>query len=136
MPARWTGLPSSVKPSAPASLQLGHLGQRLALQARRDRGEEADGDARLAPGRLAQRAQDRRGVDGRARVRHRDDRDEAAGGGGARAGLEVLLVLLPRHAQVHVRVDEAREEVAALAVDDARRRASRSLADRGDLAVA
>ena len=101
-----------------ALAQLGHLGQRLAVQAARDRGEEADGDAGVAAGLLAQRAQDRGGVDGRARVRLRDDRDEAAGGGGARAGVEVLLVLLAGHAQVHVRVHEAREEVAAAAVDD------------------
>ena len=97
--------------------QLGHLGQRLAVQAGGDAGHEADGDARLAPGGLAQAAQDRRGVDGRARVGHRHDRDEAAGGRGARAGLEVLLVLLARDAQVHVRVDEAREDVLARAVD-------------------
>ena len=98
--------------------ELGHLGQRLAVEAARDRGHEADRDAGLAPGRLAQRAQDRRGVDDRVGVRHRDDRDVAAGGGGAGAGVEVLLVLLARRAQVHVRVDEAREQMAALAVED------------------
>ena len=87
---------------------------------------------------LAQRAQDRRGVDRRARVRHRDDGDEAAGGRRARAGLEVLLVLLAGHAQVHVRVDEAREQVPALAVDRPRRRRRSSVgrAELGDLAVA
>ena len=77
-------------------LELGHLGQRVAVQ--------AGGDARrgsrrgCAPrgGPVAQAAQDRRGVDRRARVRHRHDGDEAAGGRGARAGLEVLLVLLAR----------------------------------------
>ena len=39
--------------------QLGHLGQRLAVQAGGDAGHEADGDARLAPRGLAQAAQDR-----------------------------------------------------------------------------
>ena len=98
--------------------QLRHLGQRLAGEAGRDRREEADGDARLAAGRFAQAEQDRRGVHGRVRVGHRHDGDEAARGGGARTGLEILLVLLARDAQVHVRVDEAREDVLAGAVDD------------------
>ena len=76
--------------------ELRHLGQRLALQPARDRGEEADRDARLAPRRLAQRAQDGGVVDDRVGVRHRDDGDEAAGGGRAGARVEVLLVLLAR----------------------------------------
>ena len=97
--------------------QLGHLGQRVAVEPARDRGEEADRDARLAPRRLAQRAQHGGVVDHRVGVGHRDDGDEAAGRRGAGAGVEVLLVLLAGHAQVHVRVDEAREQVAALAVD-------------------
>ena len=90
-------------------------------------------------GRVAQRAQDRRGVDDRVGVGHRDDRAEAAGGGGAGAGLEVLLVLLAGRAQVHVRVDEAGEQVAPVAVDDlgALGRLERAgRADLGDLAAA
>ena len=75
---------------------------------------EADGDARVARGGVAQGAQDGRAVDHRVGVRHRHHRAEAAGRGGARAGLEVLLVLLAGHAQVHVRVDEGRQQVAAL----------------------
>ena len=117
MPARCTGLPSSVKPSAPAWRSSAISVSASPCRPRVTRREEADGDARLAAGGLAQRAQDRRGVDDRVGVRHRHDGDEAAGGRGARAGVEVLLVLLPGYAQVHVRVDEAREEVPALAVD-------------------
>ena len=106
IPALRTGVPSSVKPSAPSAPQLGHLGQLLALQAARDRGEEADGHARLARGGVAQRAQQRRGVEHGVGVGHRDHRGEAAGGRGARAAREILLVLLPGRAQVHVRVEE------------------------------
>ena len=119
--------------------QLGHLGQRVAGEAAGDRGEEADRDARLAPRGLAQRAQHGRIVDDRVGVRHRDDGDEAAGRRGARAGVEVLLVLLARHAQVHVRVDEAGEHVAALAVEHlgALRRGERAgLGQLGDAAAA
>ena len=65
--------------------QLGHLGQRVAREPARDRGEEADRDPRLAPRGLAQRAQHGRVVDDRVGVRHRDDGDEAAGRGGAGA---------------------------------------------------
>ena len=90
--------------------QLGHLRQRVAREAARDRGEEADRDAGLVAGGLAQRAQDRGVVDHRVRVGHGHDGHVAAGGGGARARVEVLLVLLPGHAQVHVRVDEAGHE--------------------------
>ena len=61
---------------------------------------------------------------------------EAAGGGGAGAGVEVLLVLLAGHAQVHVRVHEAREAGAGPAVDDLGASALQVGADLGDLAVA
>ena len=66
-----TGLPSSVKPSAPSSRSSAISVSSLALQAARDRGHEADGDARVARGGVAQRAQQRRGVDDRVGVRHR-----------------------------------------------------------------
>ena len=42
-----TGRPSSVKPAAPASRELGHLGQLLAPLPDGDRGQEAGRDARL-----------------------------------------------------------------------------------------
>ena len=93
--------------------QLGHLGQPLALLAARDRGHEAGGDARLGAGALAQRLEDRRGVDDRVGVGLGDDRAVAAGRRGAGAGLDVLLVLAAGRAQVHVRVDEGGERVQA-----------------------
>ena len=43
IPAETTGLPSSVKPSAPASRSAGHLGQLLALQAAGDRARNPTG---------------------------------------------------------------------------------------------
>ena len=106
------------EPERAGLAQLGHLGQRLARQAARDEARKPTG--MRASRRAASRSERRTGarVDRRVGVRHRDDGDEAAGGGGARAGVEVLLVLLAGRAQVHVRVDEAREQVPALAVDD------------------
>ena len=121
-PARCTGLPSSVKPSAPASrssaisVSASPARPRVTL-ARKPTGTRASRRA----GSRSERSTGAR-VDRRVGVRHRDDGDEAAGRGRARAGVEVLLVLLPGRAQVHVRVDEAREQVPALAVDAPRRR--------------
>ena len=123
----------------PDVAQLGHLGQLLAAQAAGDARQEAG----RHPGPLRrlgdQRVDDRRGVDGRDRVRHRDDRAEAARGGGGRAGVDVLLVLLAGRAQVHVRVDERREQVLAGGVDGVGavgRRQRAGGADLGDLAAA
>ncbi len=132
------GLAVVGEPERAGVAQLGHLGQRLAGQPTRDRGQEADRHARLAPRWRAQRAQHRRGVDHRVGVRHRHHGDVAAGRGGAGAGVEVLLVLLPGRAQVHVRVDEAREQVPALAVDhlDAVGGQRAGRAELGDLAAA
>ena len=56
MPARCTGLPSSVKPSAPASRSSAISVSASPAEAARDAGEEADRHARLAPRLLAQRA--------------------------------------------------------------------------------
>ncbi len=102
--------------------QRGHLGQLVAAQAARDRSQEAGRDAGLALGarRPASRSTDSV-VDDRVGVRHRDHRAEAAGGRRGGAGLDVLLVLLPGRAQVHVRVDERREHVLAGRIDRARR---------------
>ena len=96
--------------------QLRHLGEPLALLAHRDRGHEAGRDARLGTGALAQRAQHRRRVHHRLGVGLGEDRAEAAGRGGARARVDVLLVLAPGRAQVHVRVDERGQRVQALGV--------------------
>ena len=105
-----------MKPAAPDLGQLRHLGEPLALLADRDRGHEAGRDARLAARLLAQRAQHRRRVHHRLGVRLGEDRAEAAGRRGAGAGVDVLLVLAPGRAQVHVRVDEGRQRVQALGV--------------------
>jgi hypothetical protein len=104
-PADTTGLPSSVNPSAPAAQSLG------------DRRQEANRHARLAAGAIDQRAEDRGVVDDRIGVRHRDHRAEAAGGGGRRARVEVLLVLLAGRAEVHVGIDERRKRVLAGGVE-------------------
>ena len=139
-PAERIGRPSSVKPGGAGVGQLRHLGELLALLPHGHRGGEAGRDPRLRAGALAQREQDRRRVHHRVGVGHGEDRAEAARGGRAGAGLDVLLVLAPGRAQVHVGVDEAGEGVQAL-----RRRPPRSpsgassepgRADLGDRAVA
>ena len=83
--------------------QLSHLGQLLAPEAARDRGEESHRHPGLTGGSVDQRAQYRRLVDDRVGVRHRDQGDEPSGGGRRGAGVEVLLVLLAGRAQVDVR---------------------------------
>jgi hypothetical protein len=126
-------------PERAGRAQLVHLGELLAGQAAGHARHEPDGDARLAAGRVAQRAQDRRGVDGRVGVRHRDDGDEAAGRRGARARVQVLLVLLAGRAQVHVRVDEAGEQMPPAPVEHlgpGRRLQRPGGADLGDRATA
>ena len=97
--------------------QQRHLGQLLAAEADADRGHEADADARLLAGLRDDAAQQGRIVEHRRGVRHRNDGAVAAGGGGARARLEILLVLLARRTEVDVRVDEGREEVLARRLD-------------------
>ena len=110
-PAVATGRPSSVKPTAPASAQLAHLGQLARPAGRRVIA------ARSRPGRAprARRAPAGRstagGVDDRRGVRHRDDRAVAAGRRRGGARVDRLLVLLAGRAQVDVRVDERREHV-------------------------
>src|SRR5204862_336504 len=59
----------------------------------------------------------RRAVDHRVGVRHRENLAVAAGRRGARAGVDVLLVLAPGRAQVHVRVDERGERVQPVGVE-------------------
>ena len=53
----------------------------------------------------------------RCRVRHRDDRGEAAERSGARAGLDRLRLLHPGLAEVHVQVDEPGRDHAAGGVE-------------------
>ena len=110
--------------------QLGHLGQLaspgwpLVIAARKPTGHDAP---RRAARSCSERSTERR-VDDRVGVRHREDRAEAAGRRGARAGLEVLLVLAPGRAQVHVRVDERREQRAGPRLDQLASRRARSSA--------
>ena len=118
IPAETIGLPSSVKAMAPSSrssaISVSSSPRRpLVIEA-----VKADGHARVAHGGVAQGPQHGRAVDHRIGVRHRHHRAEAARRGGAGPGLEVLLVLLAGHAQVHVRVDEGRQDMAPGAVDD------------------
>ena len=119
--------------------QLAHLGQLLALSPRVIAAKKPTGmrASRAAASRSARRIG--RAVDDRIGVRHRDDRAVAAGGGRARAGLEVLLVLLAGRAQVHVRVDEGRQDVRPSPSTTSAPRAPSSaagLAELGDLALA
>ena len=92
------------------------IGERRELRelrtelAERDGAEEPDGDDRLAGRALVQRLHDRGGVDHRVGVRHREDRPETAGGSCGRTRGDVLLVLLPGCSEVHVRIDEGREQ--------------------------
>jgi hypothetical protein len=97
--------------------QLGHLGELASLQPTSDRREEPGGDPRLRVCLGYKRLHDRRGVHRRARVRHRDHGAVAAGGGRRGPAGDVLLVLLTGGAQMHVRVDERREQVGAAGVD-------------------
>ena len=85
-------------------------------------GQEADGHARLAPGRLAQRPQHRRRVDGGAVFGIATTATKPPAAAARVPESRSSLCSWPGHAQVHVRVDEAREQVAALAVDRPRRR--------------
>ena len=69
-------------------------------------------------------------------VGHLEDGRDAAHDGGARAGFEIFLVVEPRLAEMHLRVDDAGQDVQAPAIDDAGRRGAREIADGGDPAAA
>ena len=102
------------EPRGAALGQLDHLGQLGARLGLRDRCEEPDRDLRLAPGRLGERAEHGCRVDDRIGVGHGQNGAVAARCRGARPGGEILLVLAPGCAQVHVRVDERRREHLAV----------------------
>ena len=72
----------------------------------------------------------------RVGVGHLEDGGDAAEHGGARAALEIFLVLQARLAEMHLAVDDAGQDVQAAAVD--RRAGARraEIADRGDAAAA
>ena len=103
-------------------------------------GDGADGED-VSHGKLAGAFDDVAGDGGivvhRQRVGHAADGGEAAGGRGARAGLDGFGVLEARLAQVHVHVDEAGSYDQAGGIEDLR--AARGFeigADGGDDAVA
>ena len=103
-----------------ARREVAHLGERFARAVHADRREKARLDHGHLAGTIKRRLKRGARVDRRRRVRHRQDRRVAARRAGGRARGAVLLVLLARHAQMHVRVDEARQDGTARAVDDAR----------------
>ena len=101
-----------------ALLHVRDVGEHLALEALRDRADRPHphgADLLRAPhDQLGHRAL----VVDRLGVRHAADRGEPARGRRARAGLDVLLVLLTGLAQVDVQVDQPGHDPQVLDVDD------------------
>ena len=98
--------------------ELADLGHLLSLEPARRRPHRVDPGA---PSTLAggpHEADGRRIVDRRIRVRHRPDGGKPAGGGGSRAALDRLLVLVAGLAEVHVEVDKARSHDETIHVHD------------------
>ncbi len=133
--ARSTGRPSSENPAAPRRRQLGHVDQLAALLAAGDGGEEPGRHGGLLAGPLDQTAEQRRRVDHRRGVGHRQDGDEPAGRRGPGAGRDVLLVLVAGRAQMDVRVDQAGRHGQPGGVDLLHPAAVDRVADLGDPAV-
>src|SRR5687767_12600275 len=70
------------------------------------------------------------------RVGHLEDGSDAAHHGGARARLEVLLVLAARLAKMHLRVDHPRQDMQPTRVDDLAGVGAEEVVHCGDPAVA
>ncbi len=68
----------------------------------------------------------------RVGVRHFEDGGDAAHHRGERAGLKVLLVLRARLAEMHLAVDDARQDCEPGGVDNLARIGGREIAERGD----
>ena len=68
-------------------------------------------------------------------VRHLEDGRDPAKHGGPAAGLEVFLVLEPRLAEMHLCVDDTRQDVQAGGVQGLARVLGREVANRNDSAV-
>ena len=115
--------------------ERGHLGELRSVLTLRDRGQEADRNARLLLCARTQPAQDVRVVDHRVGVRHGEDRAVAAGGGRCGAARDRLLVFAARRAQMDVRVDERRCEREARRLDHAMLVRVEALAELCDHAV-
>ena len=114
---RSTGLPSSVKPTAPAATSACKVRQLLAHAAERRRRHRQQIHA--PPPRSASSIHsshvDR--IVHRHRVRHRHHGRESARRGGSRPRRDRLLVRLPGLAQMHMHIDQARRDHASRGVD-------------------
>ena len=109
------------------ALQLGNVGD-IVVRAADPEGEIAVHAVRGAQHLVGERLG---GGGQRLGVGHFEYRGDAAEHGGARAGLEVLLVLEPRLAEMHLAVDHAGQNVRPAAIDAlARRSASRDRRSR------
>ena len=114
-----TGRPSSEKPTAPASRSSAISVSSSPVDPAGDRGEEARPAPTASRSARSRSARDvGGGVDGRVGVGHREDAAVAAGRRGAGAGLDVLLVLVARGAQVDVGVEEGGKREQPVGVDD------------------
>ena len=69
-------------------------------------------------------------------VRHFEDGGDAAEDSRARTRLQILLMRRARLAEMHLRIDHARQDVQTLGVDDLAGRGPRQIADLGDPAAA
>ena len=114
-----TGLPSSVKPAAPASASSPISVSSPPSEPFEIAARNPTGDLGLRLRALDQRAEDGGRVDDRLGVGHGEDGAVAACRGRARAGGDRLLVLAAGRAQVDVWVDEGGREHESGAVDDA-----------------
>ncbi len=65
-------------------------------------------------------------------VGHFENSDDAAEHGAARAAFKILLVLEPGLAEMHLRVDRARQHVEIGGIETLRRRRALEIADRGE----
>ncbi len=114
--------------------KVGDFSELFALRSRRDGANRIHARQAGFARALDDEFGDRGVIVDRIGVRHARDGGEPAGHGRRRAGRDRLLVLLPRLAQVHVDVDEARRHDERIRQrDDARAFRRQVAADRADL---
>ena len=117
-------------------LQLGHVGKLLAERAAGDRSGGQDAGQPRLPGTRLDEPRDGSAVANGPRVRHGDERGDAARDGGLGPCRDGLLPFLARLAEVDVEVHEAGQDEQAAAIDHlvrlALRRARRLLAHLAD----
>ena len=102
------------------------------------RAADPEGEVAMhAPGRRARPCRRVGGGRGRQRlgVRHFEHARHAAEHGGARAGLQIFLMRRAGLAKMHLRVDDAGENVQPRAIDPLAGVRARQIADFGDLAA-